>query len=134
LFLLGFLVFALVFFLYCFFVCLFVLCVFFFFLQFYRSSLRLFCRTPSTARPFSAPPPRRASNAPFSVRGLLARDRFYFPVFLLFLLVVSLVSISLLWGMMLGPDLWVVDVNVILAFRSRKTSIGLGFLALSVKK
>jgi hypothetical protein len=49
--------------LYCFF--LFVLL----FLQFYRSSLRLFCRTPSTAGPFFAPPPRRASNAPFSVNG-----------------------------------------------------------------
>jgi hypothetical protein len=69
--------------LYCFF--LFVLCVFLF-LQFYRSSLRLFCCTPSTVEPFSAPPPRRASNAPFSVRGLLACDRFYFPVFLLFCL------------------------------------------------
>jgi hypothetical protein len=83
---------------------------------------------------FLAPPPRRASNVPFSVRGLLARDRFYFPVFLLFLLVISLVSISLLWGVMLGPDLWVVDVNAILAFGSRRTSVGLGFLALSVKK
>jgi hypothetical protein len=80
------------------------------------------------------PPPRRASNASFSVRGLLARDRFYFPVFLLFLLVISHVSNSLLWGVMLGPDLWVVDVNVILAFGSRRTSVGLGFLTLSVKK
>jgi hypothetical protein len=54
--------------LYCFF--LFVLCVFLF-LQFYRSSLHLFCRTPSTTGPFFAPPPRRASNVPFSVRGYL---------------------------------------------------------------
>jgi ABC-type sugar transport system permease subunit len=83
---------------------------------------------------FFALPPRRASNAPFSVRHLLARDRFYFPVFLMFLLVISLVSISLLWGVMLDPDLWVVDVNVILAFGSRRTNIGLRFLALSVKK
>jgi hypothetical protein len=82
--LLGFLVFALIFPCIAFFFLVF-LCVFLF-LQFYRSSLRLFCRTPSTAGPFSAPPPRRASNAPFSVRGLLARDRFYFPVFLLFCL------------------------------------------------
>jgi hypothetical protein len=37
-------------------------------------------------------------------------------------------------GVMLGPDLWVVDVNVILAFGSRRTSVGLGFLTLSVKK
>jgi hypothetical protein len=44
------------------------------------------CRTPSTAEPFSAPPPRRASNAPFSVRVLLARDQFYFPVFFCFCL------------------------------------------------
>jgi hypothetical protein len=36
--------------------------------------------------------------------------------------------------MMLGSDLWVVDVNVILAFGSRRTSVDLGFLALSVKK
>jgi hypothetical protein len=62
---------------------------------------------------------------------------FFFFVFFcifLFLLVISLVSISLLWGVMLGPDLWVVDVNVILAFGSRRTSVSLGFLALSVKK
>jgi hypothetical protein len=119
--------------LYCFF--LFVLCVFFFlFLQFYRSSLCLFCHTLSTAGPFSAPPPHRASNVPFNVRGLLARDRFYFLVFLLFLLVISLVSISLLWGVMIDSDLWVVDVNIILAFGSRRTSVGLRFLALSVKK
>jgi hypothetical protein len=38
------------------------------------------------------------------------------------------------WGVMLGPDLWVVDVNVILAFGSRRTSVSLGFLALNVKK
>jgi hypothetical protein len=63
-----------------------------------------------------------------------ARDRFYFPVFLLFLLVISLVSISLLWGVMLDPNLWVVDVNVILAFGLRRTSVGLRFLAFSVKK
>jgi hypothetical protein len=88
--------------LYCLF--LFVLCVFLF-LQFYRSSLLLFCRTPSTVGPFSVPPPRRASNSAFSVRGLLACDQFYFPVFLLFLLVISLVSINLLWGVRLGPDL-----------------------------
>jgi hypothetical protein len=35
---------------------------------------------------------------------------------------------------MLDPDLWVVDVNVILAFGLRRTSVGLRFLALSVKK
>jgi hypothetical protein len=66
--------------------------------------------------------------------------------FFLFLLVISLVSISLLWGVMLGPDIWVVNVNVILAFGSRRTwpgvpspqcqeiSVGLGFSALSVKE
>jgi hypothetical protein len=58
--------------LYCF--SLFVSCVFLF-LQFYRSSLRQFRHSPSTVGPFSAPPPRRASNASFSVRDLLARDR-----------------------------------------------------------
>jgi hypothetical protein len=56
-------------------------------------------------RAFFRPPPHRASNTPFSVQGLLARDRFYFPVFLLFLLVISPISISLLWGVMLGPNL-----------------------------
>jgi hypothetical protein len=35
---------------------------------------------------------------------------------------------------MLDPDIWVVDVNVILAFRSRRTSVGMRFLALSVKE
>jgi hypothetical protein len=35
---------------------------------------------------------------------------------------------------MLGPNLWVVDVNVILAFGLRRTGVGLGFLVLSVKK
>jgi hypothetical protein len=80
------------------------------------------------------PPPRRASNTSFSVRGLLVRDRFYFLVFLLFLLVISLVSIGLLLCVMLGPNLWIVDVNVILAFGSRMTSVGMGFPTLSVKK
>jgi hypothetical protein len=106
----------------------------FLFLQFCQSSLRLFRRTPSTVGPFSTLPPRRASNASFSVRGLLARDRFYFPVFFLFLLVISLVSISLLLCVMLSPNLWVVDVKVIMAFGSRRTSVGLGFSTLSVKK
>jgi hypothetical protein len=106
----------------------------FLFLQFCRSSLRLFHRTPSTAGPFSTPPPRRASNASFSVRGLLARDRFLFPCIFLVLLVISLVSIGLLLCVMLSPNLWVVDVNVILAFESRRTSVGLGFPTLSVKK
>jgi hypothetical protein len=50
------------------------------------------------------------------------------------LLVISHVSIGLLWGVMLGLDLWVVDVNVILAFGSRRISVGLGFPTLSVKK
>jgi hypothetical protein len=63
----------------------------------------------------------------FSVHGLLARDRFYFPVFFLFLLAISHVSIGLLLCVILGPNLWVVDMNVILAFKSRRTSVGLGF-------
>jgi hypothetical protein len=58
--------------LYCF--SLFVSCVFWF-LQFCQSSPCLFRHSPSTAWPFSAPPPHRASNASFSVRDLLARDR-----------------------------------------------------------
>jgi hypothetical protein len=52
----------------------------------------------------------------------------------MFLLVISPVSIGLLFGVMLDPDLWVVDVNVILAYGLRRTNVGLGFLILSVKK
>jgi hypothetical protein len=69
-----------------------------------------------------------------SARGLLACDRFYFPTFLLFLLVISLVSIGLLLRVMLGPDLWVADINIILASGLRMASVDLGFSALSVKE
>jgi hypothetical protein len=69
-----------------------------------------------------------------SVRGLLARHRFYFSAFLLFLFVISLVSIGMLLRVIHGPDLWVADINIILASRSRMTSIGLGFSAFSVKE
>jgi hypothetical protein len=37
-------------------------------------------------------------------------------------------------GVMLGPDLWVVDVNIFLAFRLRKTSVGLRFSTLNAKE
>jgi hypothetical protein len=95
----------------------------------------LFRHSPSIAKPFSTLPPRRASNTSFSVWDLLARDRCLFPcIFIISLLVISPVSIGLLLGVMLGPDLWVVDVSIILAFGSRRTSVGLGFLALSVKE
>jgi hypothetical protein len=58
-----------------------------------------------------------------------------FPyIFIVFLLVISPVSIGLLLGVMLGPYLWVGDVNIILAFRSRRTSVGLRFSTLSVKE
>jgi hypothetical protein len=63
---------------------LFVLCVFWF-LQFCRSSPCLFCCSLSTVGHFSAPSPRQASNVLFNVRGLLACDWFYFPVFLFFI-------------------------------------------------
>jgi hypothetical protein len=65
---------------------------------------------------------------------VLARDPFYFPVFLLFLLVISLVLIGLFLGVMPSPDLWVVDVNVILTFGLRRTSVGMWFPTLNVKK
>jgi ABC-type sugar transport system permease subunit len=58
----------------------------------------------------------------------------FISLYFIYLLVISLVSISLLWGVMLDPDLWVVNVNVILVFGSKRTSVGLGFLALSVKE
>jgi hypothetical protein len=35
---------------------------------------------------------------------------------------------------MFDPNIWVVDVNVILAFGLRRTSVGLRFLAFNVKK
>jgi hypothetical protein len=53
-------------------------------------------------------------------------------IFIAFLLVISPVSIGLLLGVMFGPDIWVEDVNIILAFWSWKISVGLGFLALNV--
>jgi hypothetical protein len=37
-------------------------------------------------------------------------------------------------GVMFGSDLWVGDVNIILAFGSCRTSVGLRFLALRVKE
>jgi hypothetical protein len=71
----------------------------------------------------------------FSVRDLFAHDRCLFPyIFIASLLVISPVSIGLLLGVMLDPDLWVVDVSIILAFGSRRTSVGLGFSTLSVKE
>jgi hypothetical protein len=85
--------------------------------------------------PFFAPPPRQASNAPFIVRVWLECDRLLFPCNLfIFLLVISLVSIDLLLSVMLGPSLWVVNVNIILAFRSKMTSFCLGFSALSANE
>ena len=86
--------------------------------------------------PFFAPLPQRASNALFIVRVRLARDQVLFPgIFIVFFfLVIALVSIGLLLGVMLGPDFWVVDVNIILAFGSRKINAGLGFSTLSVKE
>ena len=81
------------------------------------------------------PPPRRASNASFSVQDLLVHDRCLFSyIFIVSLLIISLISIGLFFGVILGPDLWVVDVNIILTFGSRRISVGLGFLALSVKE
>jgi hypothetical protein len=71
----------------------------------------------------------------FSVQDLLARDRCLFLcIFIVSLFIISHVSIDLLLGVMIGPDLWVVDVNIILAFGSRRTSVGLGFSAFSVKE
>jgi hypothetical protein len=54
--------------------------------------------------------------------------------FIVSLLVVSHILIGLLLGVMFGPDLWVIDVSIILAFRSRRTSVGLKFSTLSVKE
>jgi hypothetical protein len=58
-----------------------------------------------------------------------------FPYILFyFLLVISPVSIGLLSGVMLGLDLWVGDMNIILTFGSRRTSIRLGFSTIDVKE
>jgi hypothetical protein len=119
-------------FLYCFF-CLFVLCVFYFY-----SSTDLLYVCFAVLHPLSGlfPRPHRIKllTRP-SVYGVyLHVISFISLYFFIVLLVISLVSISRLWGVMLDPDLWVVDVNIILAFGSRRTSVGLRFLALSVKK
>jgi hypothetical protein len=50
-----------------------------------------------------------------------------------FLLVIRLCPLSIcmrdaLWVICYGPDIWVVDVNVILTFRSRRKSFGWGFV------
>jgi hypothetical protein len=93
------------------------------------SPLSIHCRV------FFCAPTRRASNASFSVQDLFARDQCLFPyIFIISLLVISHVSIGLLLGVMLGPNLWVVDVSVILAFGSRRISVSLRLLALSVKE
>jgi hypothetical protein len=93
------------------------------------SSLYVHCRA------FSTPPLCQASNASFSLRDLLACDQYLFPcIFIVSLLVISYVLIGLLLGAMLCPDILVVDVSIILAFRSRRTSVGLGFLALNFKE
>jgi hypothetical protein len=54
--------------------------------------------------------------------------------FIVSLLVISHFSIDLLLGVMLGLDLWVMNVSIILAFGSKRTSVGLGFSTLSVKE
>jgi hypothetical protein len=116
-------------------------------LQFYRFSLRLFCRTPSTAGPFSAPPPRRAFNASFSVRGLLARDRFYFPVIIVFACNKSCLDQPALgcdaWSRSLGcgceryPGFRVDEDKCwpgVPSPQCQEISVGLGFSTLSVKE
>jgi hypothetical protein len=126
---------------------LFVLCVFWF-LQFCRSSPRLFCHTLSTAGPFFAPPLRQASNTSFSVWGLLAHDRFYFPVFLLFFACnKSCVDRPAFgcdaWSRSLGcgckhyPSFQVKEDKCwhgVLNSQCQRISVGLGFSALSVKE
>ena len=51
----------------------------------------------------------------------------YFPIFFIVsLLVISAISIGLLLGVMLGRDLWVVDVSIILAFASKRKVLAWG--------
>jgi hypothetical protein len=86
-------------------------------------------------RAFFRTPPRQAFNNPSIVQFWLARDQLLFPcIYVVYLLVISHFSIGLLLGVMLGPDLWVVDVNFILAFRSMRTSVSPKFSTLNAKK
>ena len=131
LFLLGFPVFALVF------PCIAHLCLFCVFFGFY-SSTDLFCVCFVALRPlpglFLRPHHAELPMCP-SVYGVcLHMISFISLYFYCFLLVISLVSISLLLDVMLGPDLWIVNVNIILDFGSRRTSVGLWFSAFSVKE
>jgi hypothetical protein len=131
LFLLGFIVFALVF-PYIASLCLF--CVFF---GFYNSA-DLLCACFAALCPLSGIFPRsHRVKLPtcHSMFGVCLHAIGFISLFFyfLFLLVIS-VSISLLLSVMLGLDLWVVDVNIILTFRSRRTNVDLGFLAVNVKE
>jgi hypothetical protein len=131
LFLLGFPVFVLVF------PCIALLCLFCVFFGFYSSVdlLRVcFAALYPLSGLFSRPHRVELPTRP-SVYGVcLHAIGFISLYFYCFLLVISPISIGLLLGVMLGPDLWVVDVNIILAFGSRRTSVGLGFSTLSVKE
>ena len=131
LFLLGFPVFALVF------PCIAPLCVFCVFFGFYSSADLLWVCF-AALRPllglFPHPYHVELPMRPSVYRVCLHVIGFICLYFYCFLFVISLVLINLLLGVMLSPDHWVVDVNIILALRSRRTSVGLGFSALSVKK
>jgi hypothetical protein len=97
---------------------------------------------------FSTPPPRRGSNAPFSVRGLLARDWFYFLVFFfVFACNMSCLNQPALgcdaWSRSLGcgcecyPGFWVEEDKCwprVPSPQCQEISVGLGFSALSVKE
>jgi hypothetical protein len=113
---------------------LFVSCVFLVFIVLPIFSVSV-SHSPSIVKPFFAPSLRRAFNASFNVRDILTRNRCLFScIFIDSLLVISPVSIGLLLGVMFCQDLWVVDVSIILAFRSRMTSVGLGLSTPNVKK
>ena len=131
LFLLGFPVFALVF------LCIAPLCLFCVFFGFY-SSANLLRTYFAVLRPLPSlfPCPHRVElpTHPSMYGAFLHVISFIFLYFIVFLLIINPVSIGLLLGVTLGPNLWVVDVNSILAFGSRRTSVGLWFSTLNVKK
>jgi hypothetical protein len=117
---------------YCFFAC-FLVCLQF--CSFSRSSPCLF-RSPSfIVGAFFRAPTAMTFQRYLHCPGLACtRSAFISLYFYCFLLVISPILIGLLLGVMLDPDLWVVDVNIFLAFRLRRTSVGLRFSTLNAKE
>jgi hypothetical protein len=116
----------------CFFAC-FLVCLQF--CSFSRSSPCLFRSPPFITGAFFRAPTTTTFQRYLHCPGLACTQSAFISLyFYCFLLVISPILIGLLMGVMLGPDLWVVDVNIFLAFRLRKTSVGLRFSTLNAKE